>query len=247
MKRHIPNIITCLNLVCGSAAVILTLWGHFIPAFCFMLAATLFDLLDGAAARLLKSTSEIGKELDSLSDMVSFGLTPALMLFTWYFRENGGGPLAFVPLLIAVCSALRLAKFNIKGGESADFRGLPTPACAILIGSTIAYGAMCAGQEASSFTVSLLNSKWMIPILSVVLSLLLVSEIPMVSLKHKRLSFKLSPRFMAFLTLALLLCIFSLFQADGSLAGRLLLTLQRLFTFYIIYNFLLYCLRFVNK
>lgn len=185
MRRHIPNIITCLNLVCGSAAVILTLWGYWWPAFCFMLAGAVFDFCDGAAARLLDAYSDIGKELDSLSDMVTFGLAPALMLFSWYYKVNADYPtwVAFIALIIAPLSAVRLARFNLDDRQKTGFIGLPTPALAMIAGSAVAFGHLCKQQGADALLPALLCSSWFIPVLSVLLALLLVSRVPMFSLK----------------------------------------------------------------
>lgn len=187
MKRHIPNIITCLNIVCGAAAVILTLWGYWWPAFCFILAGAVFDFCDGAAARALGAYSDIGKELDSLSDLVTFGLAPALMLFSWYYKINDGYPswVAFIALLIVPLSAVRLAKFNLDERQKTSFIGLPTPALAMIAGAAVAYGHVCMQHGADGVVLSLLCSSWFIPAISVVLALLLVSAVPMFSLKGK--------------------------------------------------------------
>lgn len=178
-----------MNLMCGVCACILALWGFFWQAYCFILAGAVFDLCDGALARLLKATSAMGKELDSLSDLVTFGLAPALMLFTWYYKincEGSGNPLAFVPLLLVVFSALRLARFNTSDNGSATFfRGLATPACAMIAASVVAYGDSCAQAGATSAILSILDTSWFIPVLAAVLCVLLVSRIPMFSLKGK--------------------------------------------------------------
>jgi len=185
VRRHIPNIITCLNLVCGTAAVILTLWGYWWPAFCFMLAGAVCDFCDGAAARALGAYSDIGKELDSLSDLVTFGLAPALMFFTWYYKINTGYPswVAFIALLIVPMSAVRLARFNLDDRQKTTFIGLPTPALAMTVGSVTAYSHVCLQHDVDAFIPGLLCSSWFIPVFSVVLALLLVSGIPMFSLK----------------------------------------------------------------
>jgi len=185
VRRHIPNIITCLNLVCGSAAVILTLWGYWWPAFCFMLAGAVFDFCDGAAARALGAYSDIGKELDSLSDVVTFGLAPALMFFSWYYKVNTAYPswIAFIALIIAPLSAVRLARFNLDDRQKTGFIGLPTPALAMIAGSAVAFSHLCVAHGTVSLLSSLLCSSWFIPVASVILALLLVSRIPMFSLK----------------------------------------------------------------
>jgi len=202
LKKHIPNTITAMNLLCGVIAVIFTFSGRLDIAFYLMLLAAVFDFCDGLAARALGAYSPMGKELDSLSDMVSFGVLPALMLHT-LMRQSGcplSCPLVWVPLLIAVFSGLRLAKFNIDERQTCSFIGLATPACAIICGSLA-----CLVTLRSEFFLSqwVLSSAWVIPALAVVLSLLLVSEIPMFSMKiapgHKLLN---APR-VIFLILAL--------------------------------------------
>ncbi|MBQ9584111.1 MAG: CDP-diacylglycerol--serine O-phosphatidyltransferase [Bacteroidales bacterium] len=189
MKKYLPSIVTCLNLLSGACACILALWGYFWQAWCFILAGAVFDLCDGALARLVKAVSPMGRELDSLADVISFGLAPALMLFTWYFKINCGGtagnPLAFVPLLLVAFSALRLARFNTSGSETHDFCGLPTPACAMIGASAVAYGHCCTLAGAESAVLRLLMSSWFIPALSAVLCVLLVSHIRMFSLKSR--------------------------------------------------------------
>ena len=188
MKKYLPSLVTCLNLMCGVCACILALWGYFYQAYCFILAGAVFDLCDGALARLLKATSATGRELDSLGDLVTFGLAPALMLFTWYFKINCEGtpnPLAFVPLLLVAFSAIRLARFNVDGSDKCYFTGLATPACAMISASSVAYGHTCAIAGADSVILDLLGTAWFIPVLAVVLCVLLISRIRMFSVKEK--------------------------------------------------------------
>jgi CDP-diacylglycerol--serine O-phosphatidyltransferase len=192
MKKHLPNFITCLNLFSGCIACVLAFKGLFLYAFLCILLAAVFDFLDGMVARLLKAYSPMGKELDSLADMVSFGMAPGLMVYSVLLsaiESTSGcddGRLSFIPyiaFLIPVFSALRLAKFNIDERQTTSFIGLPTPANAIFWASavtgTFAYAAQ-NGFLYASITV----------LLAIVFSLLLVSEIPMFSLKVKRLSWK---------------------------------------------------------
>lgn len=176
ITKHIPNAITSMNLLSGSIGVIFTMQGRLDIAFLLMLAAAAFDFLDGMSARLLGKYSDIGKELDSLSDLVSFGLLPSLMLF----KSLEGQPvyLQYIPLAIVVFSALRLAKFNIDERQHENFIGLPTPACAMICGSLSYYIFISeAGVEMATIDV------WLIAIMSVILSALLVSEIPMFGMK----------------------------------------------------------------
>ncbi|MGM9786509.1 MAG: CDP-diacylglycerol--serine O-phosphatidyltransferase [Candidatus Cryptobacteroides sp.] len=181
--RYIPNTITSMNLLCGVLGVICTFNGRMDTAFCLMLAASVFDFCDGLVARLLNAYSDIGKELDSLSDMVSFGVLPALMIYKLMMTEvPDGGLLCYVPLLIAVFSGLRLAKFNVDERQSENFIGLATPACAILCGSF----AYFVGKEPSGILHGWAACKFFLPAVSIVLSGLLVSEIPMFSMKFKK-------------------------------------------------------------
>jgi len=141
MKRHLPNLITLLNLACGTVAIVLTLEGQWQWAVYLVLAASLFDFLDGFAARLLNAYSETGKHLDSLADMVSFGVLPAVFIYTIFKNLFQNQPvdagnfylhlqwviLASV-LLVPAISAIRLARFNIEKDQGNFFYGLPTPA-----------------------------------------------------------------------------------------------------------------------
>lgn len=180
--KHIPNTITSMNLLCGVLGVIFTFDGRFDLAFYMMLAAAVCDFCDGLSARLLNAYSPLGKELDSLADMVSFGVLPALMTYKLMSGILGGHPLCYVPLLIAVFSALRLAKFNIDERQSDNFIGLATPACAMICGSFAYY----ITNDPSSVLYSLAENLFFIPVASLILCLLLVSEIPMFSMKFKK-------------------------------------------------------------
>lgn len=179
--RHIPNTITLMNLLCGILGVISAVNGRPDIAFPLMLLAAVFDFCDGLAARLLKAYSPIGKELDSLSDMVSFGVLPALML-AYAAKETGLRPewLCLVPLFLALMSALRLAKFNVDERQTTDFIGVATPTAAIMSGALCYSGISLPG--------------WFYPAFAVVMGLLLVSEIPMFGMKiakgHKLLDTK---------------------------------------------------------
>ena len=137
--KHIPNTITMLNLVSGCIGISIALTGRLYEASYFIGIAALFDFLDGFTARLLNVRSEIGKQLDSLADVVSFGLLPGMIIFmmmmnsanlpdSGFLNQN---PLPFLAFLIPVFSALRLAKFNLDTRQSNSFLGLPTPATAI--------------------------------------------------------------------------------------------------------------------
>ena len=179
LKKYIPNTITSMNLLCGAVGVIFTLRGNLELAFPLMIAAAVFDFADGLAARALGAYSDIGKELDSLCDAVSFGLLPALMFHQTMISLNGENFWCWIPLLIAVFSALRLAKFNVDSRQHDSFIGLPTPACAMICGS-LAYAIAADPESALS---SLFANNWLLPLLSVILSALLVCELPMFAFK----------------------------------------------------------------
>lgn len=180
IKKHIPNTITLMNLLCGVLGVIFALNHRLDIAFILMLAAAVFDFSDGLAARLLKAYSPIGKELDSLCDMVSFGVLPALMLMEAMQESGITCWYSYIPLFLALMSALRLAKFNVDERQGTDFIGVATPTSAIMS------GALCYSGIALP--------AWFIPAFAVVMGLLLVSEIPMFSIKiakgHKLLDAK---------------------------------------------------------
>lgn len=141
IKKHIPNTITCLNLFCGGIAIVLASCQKLEYAAIMIIIAAIFDFFDGFAARLLKTNSTIGKELDSLSDVVSFGVAPSIITYQWLLPMDKFNiqiaEIAIVPiifcLLFACCAALRLAKFNLDNRQSDVFFGLPTPAAAFTL------------------------------------------------------------------------------------------------------------------
>lgn len=182
--KHIPNTITSMNLFCGLMGVIFTFQGKFDIAFYLMLGAAVCDFCDGLAARALKAYSELGKQLDSLADMVSFGALPALLMHRLMIATGGESVWCYVPLLIAVFSALRLAKFNIDERQTENFIGLATPACAIICGSFACY----VTNDPTSMFLHWASMPWFIPACSLILCALLVSEIPMFSMKFKKAS-----------------------------------------------------------
>jgi len=134
MKKHIPNLITSLNLAIGCIGIFYVLTESRTEAIYFVILAGLFDFMDGFAARLLKVKSEIGKQLDSLADLISFGIRHALFLLVWMQEST---PYYWIAIVVAVFSALRLAKFNVDDSQTDSFVGLPTPANAIMITSLV--------------------------------------------------------------------------------------------------------------
>ena len=180
--KHIPNTITSMNLLLGCMGVICTFNGDFKTAFILMLAAAVCDFCDGLAARILGAYSNVGKELDSLADMVSFGLLPSIMLHRLMVASSGESLFCYIPLVIAVLSAVRLAKFNVDERQTENFIGLATPACAMICGSFAYY----VSNDPSSILNSWAETDLFIPAAAVILALLLVSEVPMFSMKFKK-------------------------------------------------------------
>ena len=135
MKKHLPNFLTCCNLLCGCFGIVFVLEGREIPAAYFVWLAGLFDFFDGFAARMLKVSSPIGKELDSLADVVSFGVLPSLVMYRMISGASDSSVLPYLGFMIAIFSALRLAIFNVDETQRDSFRGLNTPANTIFITS----------------------------------------------------------------------------------------------------------------
>ncbi len=188
MKKHIPNTITCLNLISGCIATYFAFQGHYQDALLFIVIGAVFDFFDGMSARLLHVSSEIGKELDSLADDITFGFAPSAMVFS--FLGSFHIHLTFVPFLafvIAAFSALRLAKFNLDERQTLGFIGLPTPANALF------WGALIVSLDFQTwFEPYKLPEYWLYIILALipVSCYLLVSEIPMFALKFKTWGWK---------------------------------------------------------
>ena len=137
LLRHLPNVLTCTHLLCGCLGIIFTLQYSTWSGVWFVLAAGIFDFLDGFTARVLNVSSPIGKELDSLADMVSFGVLPSLVMFQMIDTISSSNLLPYVAFSLAIFSALRLAKFNIDENQKDTFIGLPTPANALFISSLV--------------------------------------------------------------------------------------------------------------
>lgn len=175
----IPNMLTLGNLICGSSAVVaLLMHADFELAFWLVVASAVFDFFDGFAARLLKSVSAIGVELDSLADMVSFGLVPAVAMFClWDVAPSSDLPswMRYLTLTIVAFSALRLAKFNIDDTQTTEFCGLPTPA----------NGLFCLSLAMLMAAGSISLPQWAILTISIGMAYMLISPIRMFALKFK--------------------------------------------------------------
>ena len=185
IKKHIPNSITCLNLISGCIATYWALYGAWDTALMFIIIGAVFDFFDGMSARLLGVSSPIGKELDSLADDITFGLAPSAIIFDFLKTGVQHLPwhyLAYAAFIMAAFSALRLAKFNLDERQAMGFIGLPTPANALLWGALIAgSGDWLLSSPIYYYAVfiGMLVSCW-----------LLVSEIPMFALKFKTWGWK---------------------------------------------------------
>ncbi|MDB5009010.1 MAG: CDP-diacylglycerol--serine O-phosphatidyltransferase [Mucilaginibacter sp.] len=188
LKKHLPNAITCANLFSGCIGIVLAFKGELIAAAYAIFLSAIFDFFDGLASRVLKAFSGIGKDLDSLADIVSFGVLPAVIMYQLLLQarqiDNISPYLNFIAFLIPVFSALRLAKFNVDTRQAEHFIGLPTPANAILIASF----PLILDHHNRYFTPYLVNP-YVLSCFIVVMCSLLVVEVPMMSLKFKNSDF----------------------------------------------------------
>jgi CDP-diacylglycerol--serine O-phosphatidyltransferase len=227
MKKHIPNILTLCNLLSGCIGVVFAVKGYFSAVLVCLMLSELFDFSDGFAARALHAYSDIGKELDSLADLVSFGLCPSVCLFSWYGIAHPEMPLLrWIPFLLTAASALRLAKFNIDTRQSTSFLGLATSGCALLLTPLAVYSFYTEG-----FLHILMGTVWFIPVLTVVCSFLLVCELPMFSLK------KMTGQLKAFIIGSVVLvvaCIIREIHGPWYVTVSLCITL--ILTFYLVMN-----------
>jgi CDP-diacylglycerol--serine O-phosphatidyltransferase len=213
--KHIPNFITCLNLLSGCLAIISVILGNPLVAAYLVVAAAIFDFFDGFAARMLNVSSPIGAELDSLADMVTFGVVPGLMLLHYLsggissltgvegFLQN---PVLLVPFLVPVFSALRLAKFNVDTRQTDSFRGLPTPASALWV---ISIPLMIEFMPFHMWwnPENVIVNQWFIIGSAIGLSVLMVSDIPLLAMKFKGFGWKGNGVRYIFLIISLVLLI----------------------------------------
>ena len=189
IKRHIPNTLTCCNLICGCVAAGCAFYGQYHYAVEMIILGAVFDFFDGMAARALGVSSAIGKELDSLAEIVTFGVAPSAVLFYLFHEVHypeallfAKGILPYTAFLMAAFSALRLAKFNLDERQHYGFIGLPTPANALF------WGSLVLGEHA--FLVSLKFNAVFLFLFMLLFCMLLVCEVPMLALKFKNLSWR---------------------------------------------------------
>ena len=222
IKKHIPNFFTMLNIICGFIAIIFACQENFLLTFYFIIAASFFDFVDGGVARLLHVQSEIGKQLDSLCDVVSFGVAPGIILF--YIMKDSLAlnsdiiisKLSCLQILLLLSmaavpafSALRLAKFNIDTRQTDSFIGVPVPASALLISSL---GAMYNIYNIAWLN-NLLNQPIILLVISLCISYLLISPLPLFALKFK--NFKWKDNKIRFIFIATALLSVFLFKIGG--------------------------------
>ena len=221
MKKHLPNALTCLNLLCGCIALTLIFRGDLVPGAYFVGIAAVADFFDGLLARALRVSSPIGKDLDSLADMVSFGVVPGAIVFELLslashplrgllmsgaaLAPNLAGNhtvpptwLAYAGFIISIFSALRLAKFNNDTRQTTSFIGLPTPACTLVVASL----PLILAHDAFDLESFILSPSILMG-LTVLLSGLLVAELPLFALKFKNLQWRGNRRRFIFVGLAL--------------------------------------------
>ena len=191
IKKHIPNTITCLNLISGCIATYWAFQGDYRMALLFIIIGAVFDFFDGMVARLLHVSSPIGKELDSLADDITFGFAPSAIIFSFLNESCAAANstlctlhsiLPFVAFILAAFSALRLAKFNLDERQALGFIGLPTPANALF------WGALIGGLQ--GYDIHFEGIEWCIIAGIFISSYLLISEIPMFALKFKTWGWK---------------------------------------------------------
>ena len=183
IKKHIPNTITCCNLISGCIATYYAFFDQYQLALLFIVIGAVFDFFDGMSARLLNVSSPIGKELDSLADDITFGFAPSAMIFSYlctFHIHNIIVP--FLAFVMAAFSALRLAKFNLDERQALGFIGLPTPANALFWGSLIA--------GAGSWLATVPYIIYILLAGVFLSSYLLIAEIPMFALKFKHWGWK---------------------------------------------------------
>lgn len=210
IKKHIPNLITLLNLFSGCIALVFAFNQDFEMAFYFVCLGIFLDFFDGFFARLFQVSSSLGLQLDSLADMVTSGVVPGLVMFQMMISHSSplvAGHLQIFPYLgfiIALGSCYRLANFNIDTRQTDSFIGLPTPANALFILSL----PLVLKYAESLFVIELLTNQWFLLVITLLSAYMLNAEIPLFSLKIKKFSFKENAIQIVFLILSLLLLIF---------------------------------------
>ncbi|MCD7972627.1 MAG: CDP-diacylglycerol--serine O-phosphatidyltransferase [Candidatus Azobacteroides sp.] len=218
VTKHIPNFLTCVNLFFGCLACIAAFKGDFWYTFLWVIIGALFDFSDGFAARMLKAYSAMGKELDSLADIITFGMAPAIAVFSFLqlslfqYEFPYTKYVACIAFLLVIFSALRLAKFNVDERQTSSFIGLPTSANALF------WVSLLLGLE--KYLLENIYVPIGVILLIIVFSLLMVSEIPMFSLKIKSLSWK--ENYLQYILIVCMVVLVALFGWGGISLGILI-------------------------
>ena len=239
MRRFIPNLLTLLNLLCGAVAITITLFAGANLERCVLNAAVflivlgaIFDVFDGFTARKLGVASPLGVQLDSLADLITFGFAPSILYFHLQLSHaTAVSPatlhslLVFSPLMLLLFSAYRLAKFNIDTEQRYYFKGLATPASALF---TLGIVLAIENDTASPLVLALMKTDYNLPIVVLLQGVMVVSNIPMFSLKFKHFTFANALPHLLFLLILVLALIF--FKWEGlSLAMIAYILLSLLF------------------
>jgi CDP-diacylglycerol--serine O-phosphatidyltransferase len=208
IKKHIPNIITLLNLFCGCIALIFVAELNFEMAFFFVCLGIFFDFFDGFFARLFKVSSPLGLQLDSLADMVTSGVVPGFVMFSVlagdYDKFSHQEIIPYLGFIITLGACYRLANFNIDTRQTDSFIGLPTPANTLFIMSL----PLILSANGSGFLHEVLSNQWILLTITLLSAFIMNAEIPLFALKIKKLNFKDNALQIGFLLISLLLLFF---------------------------------------
>ncbi|BDU23530.1 MULTISPECIES: CDP-alcohol phosphatidyltransferase family protein [unclassified Flavobacterium] len=207
IKKHIPNLITLINLFCGCVAIVFVSQGDYLMAFYMVCLGIFFDFFDGFFARLFKVSSPLGLQLDSLADMVTSGVTPGYVMYSMFANsghELGTSPaIPFLGFIVTLGSCYRLANFNIDTRQTDSFIGLPTPANALFILSL----PLVISFSDSLMILEILTNQWVLLLITLCSAYILNAEIPLFSLKIKKFSLKENALQIVFLTISVLLVV----------------------------------------
>ena len=211
IKKHIPNFITLMNLLSGILSIYLVMEGDIKLAAALIFVAAILDFFDGFLARILNVKSEIGGQLDSLADIVSFGVAPAFILFkTFYLSEVSSKPtieyLPFIAFIVPLFSAYRLAKFNVDDEQTTSFKGLPTPATGLLLASFPIIILVCLAEN-KGFYYDTITNPYVLAATAIIASILMVSNLPMFAMKFSSVGWGENQTRYIFIVLSVILII----------------------------------------
>ncbi|MDO6812419.1 CDP-alcohol phosphatidyltransferase family protein [Tenacibaculum soleae] len=224
MKKHIPNLLTLGNLLCGTIATIFAIKGDFVGTAILVITGIVFDFFDGFAARMLNVQGELGKQLDSLADMVTSGVVPGIVMLQLlisalnvdaasYFGIDmygaTGSNLPYIGLLLTLGACYRLANFNIDTRQSDSFIGIPTPAMTLFVISL----PLIIEFSKQSFFIDLINNQYFLIAITFILTFLMNAEVPLFALKFKTFGVKENALKYIFLALSVVLLVFLKFVA----------------------------------